>query len=508
MRHVVFFTVISLVIGPLASLAQQARPASDAQIAADIDKYIQRTMTAIPELPSVAIVVIKDDKPFFLKAYGWANREAGLKADENTLYYNASSTKSYMALAAALLDRDGKVKLDAPMTKYARGITFRSSIPDKVTVRDLLTHTSGLKNSSLAWRTAFSGEIEKKELTHVFAEGTTYSDEDHGKYAYTNTGYNIYGLLLELSLNRTWQEMLREKVFRPLKLKQTATSPSKARAAGLSLAASYLFSPAAEAVVRSPLDKQDNNMQAAGGMFTSLNDLGRWLRVNIDDGVLDGKQVIPASVMKAAHTGYTDTIREEGPFPGNSKYGLGWQIGKYRNETVISHLGGYSGWSSHVSFMPDKKIGVAVMINESTAGGHMANVFATHAYDMLLGGATHDSKGQVDQLAAQYGKLKQQMIDSFRKRATRTSMLTRPLTEYTGSYRNDLMGTIVVGVEENALAVRMGYIHVVSTPYTEKDSIRVEMTPGQGETIRFAAGSDGRVSSLTYSGMQFVRSVP
>ena len=68
-------------------------------------------------------------------------------------------------------------------------------------------------------------------------------------------------------------------------------------------------------------------MQAAGGMVTSLTDLGRWLSVNMNNGRLDGKQVIPADVMQSVHAGYTDTVRDGPPCPGNGKYGLGWQIG-------------------------------------------------------------------------------------------------------------------------------------------------------------------------------------
>jgi CubicO group peptidase (beta-lactamase class C family) len=94
-------------------------------------------------------------------------------------------------------------------------------------------------------------------------------------------------------------------------------------------------------VIRSPIDKQDNNMQSAGGMFTSISDLSRWLSVNMNNGRLDGKQVIPAEVMQSVHTGYADTVRDSPPFTGSGKYGLGWQIGKYRNENVVYHHGGY-----------------------------------------------------------------------------------------------------------------------------------------------------------------------
>lgn len=506
MKQILILIIVSLAIGPLAVLAQTGKPISDKEFSSELDAYIQKSMEGLPELPGVAMVVVKDDKLIFMRAYGLANKETGTKSDANTLFYNGSSTKSYMALAAALLDREGKIKLDDPFTKYARGVTFKTPIPDKVTVRNLLTHTSGLRNSPLVWRTAFSGENDDKDLIRVLAEGTTFTEQNHGKYAYTNLGYNIYSLLIKLTLKKTWQNVLQDKVSKPLKLRQTVASVSHARAAHLTLADGYLYDPVAEKVIHSPLDKQDNNMQAAGGMFTSLNDLARWLSVNINNGKLDGKGVIPADVMQLVHTGYTETVRDEYPFTGSGKYGLGWQIGKYRDENVVYHHGGYSGWSSHVSYMPDKKLGVAVMVNESVAGGRIGHLLAAFAYDRYLGTATAESYArQLEELVTQFGKIKQQMIASVRSRASRTSQLTLPLAEYTGRYTNDMLGTMDIMVEQNTLAVRNGYIHVVSTPYTEKESIRVEMTPGQGEIIKFGSGTDGKVDSLTYGGMKFVR---
>jgi len=506
MKHTLILTIISLVLSPIAVLSQAGTQISEKEFTSDLDAYIRRSMEAIPELPSVAMVVVKDDKPIFMRAYGLANKERGTKADENTLYYIASSTKSYMGLAAALLDSEGKIKLNDPFIKYAPGVTFTSSVPEKIKVRDLLTHTSALRNRPLVWRTAFSGEIDDKDLLRVLASGTDHKEQDYGKYEYTNLGYNIYGMLLQLSLNKKWQDVLQEKVFNPLGMKQTTAYVSKARANKLSVADSYLFSPDAETVIRSPLDKQDNNMQAAGGMFTSLKDLARWLRVNMNNGRLDGKQVIPADVMKSVHTGYADVVRNNPPFPGSGKYGLGWQIGKYRNENVHYHSGGFPGWSSHISYMPDKKIGVAVMINESTAGGRIGHLLTTYAYDRWLGTDTNENYAkQLQEAAEQYGKMKQQMIASVRSRASRTSQLTRPLSDYVGRYTNEMLGNIDIVVEQNTLGVRMGNIRVLSTPFTQKDTIRVEMDPGQGEVIKFDLNSDGKIESLTYANMKFTR---
>src|SRR2546423_13775370 len=114
MKPTIIATIITFVLNPLAACAQTAAKTSDKDLSADYDAYIRKVMDRIPEIPSVAVVVIKDDKPIFIRAYGIAEKEAGVKADTDTLYYIASSTKSFMALAAALLDKEGKIKLDDP----------------------------------------------------------------------------------------------------------------------------------------------------------------------------------------------------------------------------------------------------------------------------------------------------------------------------------------------------------------------------------------------------------
>src|SRR6185436_9915407 len=134
------------------------------------DAQIRKTMATFPDLPGIAIVVIKDDKPIFIRAYGMADREAGIKADTDTLYYIASSTKSFTALAATMLDQEGKIKLSDPVTKYTPGVRFKTEIPDKITIQNLLTHTSGLRNGALINRLAFTGQIDQREIDHVFAE--------------------------------------------------------------------------------------------------------------------------------------------------------------------------------------------------------------------------------------------------------------------------------------------------------------------------------------------------
>ena len=503
-RALVLSLLVVFVNSTLAFAQANAVNPSDGSFPKSFDAYIRQTLEKMTDIPAVGIVVVKDDKPIFVHAYGVADMATGTKADIDTLFYIASSTKSFTALAAALLDREGKIKLSDPITKYAAGLNLKASIPDKVTVRDLLTHTSGLNNDPLAFRMAYSGESDAKEMARVFAGATTYDEAAFGKYKYDNLGYNIYAVLVKNYLKQDWQDVLQEKIFKPLGMKHTTARISQAGQKNWTHAEGYIIDAATGKVIPAPLKKYDSNMQSAGGIFASISDIGRWLAVNMNDGKLDGKQIFPVDVIRAVHTGYTQTVRDAPPFVGNGEYGLGWQIGKYKSDKVIYHHGGFAGYRSHISYLPDKKIAVAVLVNNDFQGNRAADLFATYAYDSLNGVPTLDadySKDLADAMEA-YAKAKQQMQGAAAQRAARTSQLSMPLSKYVGRYTSEYSGTIEILEKDGGLLVTMGNIRVVPTPFTQKETIRVEMIPGQGEVIKFNVVGD-KVDSLSYGSTVF-----
>src|SRR6185436_9463169 len=511
MKKAIAISLVALLLNSASPFvfAQTLRAASAKDFNAAYDAQVRKTLAMFPDLPGIAIVVIKDDRPIFVSAYGMADKEAGIKADTDTLFYTGSSTKSFTALAAALLDQEGKIKLSDPVTKYTPGIRFKNEIPDKVTIRDLLTHTSGLRNGALVNRLAFTGQIDQREIDHVFAEGTTFNDANFGKYNYTNLGYNIYGLALHYHLNKKWQDLLQERIFTPAGLKHTTAYVSKARAKKFKIVAPYVISTDgsdAGKMVRSGLEKTDETMQSAGGIFMSISDLGRWLNLNMNGGKLDGKQVVPAEIIRKVQTGYTKSTRNEPPFSGDGEYGLGWQIGKYRNDKVVYHHGGYPGYRTHVSFMPERKIAVGVFVNNDALGGRLADILAAYAYDWWL---------QTENLEADYAKQLQETLTAYQNRtqgiaaesanrAKREWQLTKPFADYAGKYRNDLLGTIEIVAKEKSIAVQMG-----ATQFTQKDTIRVVMQPGgNGEVIGFIKDAEGKIGSINYGGVTFTKLAP
>ena len=116
MKKAILISLVVLLLNSVNVFAQALPPATEKDFTAAYDASVRQTIAMFPDLPSIAIVVIKDNRPIFLRAYGMADKEAGIKADTDTLYYIASSTKSFTALAAAMLDQEGKIKFSDPMT--------------------------------------------------------------------------------------------------------------------------------------------------------------------------------------------------------------------------------------------------------------------------------------------------------------------------------------------------------------------------------------------------------
>ena len=499
--NIAVLLVVSLIINVV--VFAQIPGSGKQQLAVEVDSLTKKILERIPGIPGMVISIVDENGPFFIKGYGWADKEAGIKADENTLYYIASCTKSFMGLTAALLDREKKILLDSSFKKYFTSVHFKNEIGNNVTNRNLLTHTSGLENNPLVFRMAFSGQIEKNEILNLLADATV-AKKQLGVFDYDNLGYNIYGLALQEYLHLKWQDLLQEKIFTPVGMKHTTAYISLAEKNKWMMAAPYdAFQE--KGLTKLSLVKKDNTMQSAGGIVSSAADLSKWLQVQINLGKINNKQVLPAEVIKAAQTGVADYEKQSYPFTAGGKYGLGWNVSSYQNETIIYHFGGYPGFKAHTSFMPGKKIGLVILTNEGGVGAAAGDILAAFIYDWVTGvaGAEEQFSKMIDELESRYTKNVESTQKAFADRAKRTSQLTLPLNSYVGTYRHDVYGDITVSIENDVLAVSFGNLHAISTPYTQKETIRVELLPGTGRVVSFKPDDQGKINMITYDSNEY-----
>lgn len=482
------------------------RPIADAPaFVDDTEVWLTDALARLEVIPGLALAVVVGDEPVLVKGWGVANREKNLPSTAETVYYIASATKPYTALAAALLDARGQVELESSLARHLHGAEFPGELePDQVKLRDLLTHTSGIDNEPIAGRLAYTGEHDPQTLWRLLEHSTPVEGAPIGTFKYSNVGYNIYGMILDRELGTPWQDVLRDQIFRPLGLERTTAYASVPHKRGWPLAAPY-FGVHPDGIQRLYLEKQDNTMQSAGGMMTTAADLGRWLEFQLNEGAIDGRQMIDAAVVRATHEKLVEADGGRPPF-GSQHYGLGWHHGTYRDRAVLHHSGAFPGFRALVSFAPAAGVGVGVLTNEGTVGSRFADIVGMWVYDWWFDVPEDEraAPGAVDQLAAMRAQLDAKLAADFESRARREWMLSRPLDAYTGTFVNDLWGTVEVSEQDGRLAVRTGNLRCVTTAYEKPETARIELVPGNGMVIAFEP-QEGEVEQVRIDGDVYVR---
>lgn len=496
-----------LALAPRPAAADPAhRPPSDAPaFVAETDAFVSDALERLEIVPALTMAVAVDDRVVLARAWGMADREAGIPADARTQFYIASATKPFTALMAAMLDAEGKVDLDSPLGAHLHGATLAPELraPD-VKLRDLLTHTSGIENTPIGFRLAYSGEHDPDLLWSLLDDATPAKDAPLGTYRYTNSGYNIYTMISDRETGKRWQDQLEDRIFRPLGMKRTTAYASRgAREKWASAAPYFAFGP--DGVLRIPLEKTDATMQSAGGLLTTAEDLGRWLVFQMNDGRVDGRQAVDAAIVRATHEPLVSTgdAKSGSPF-GQTHYGLGWSHGAFRDRKMISHGGGFVGFHSVIAFLPEQRVGVAAVVNEGSIGAMLLETVVTTAFDWWLDTAEGPPAAQVDAIVQRKAMFAERMAAEYAKRADRTWMLARARAAYAGTYVSELCGTVRVAADGDRLEVTQGNLRCAAEPFTKEETIRVELIPGEGRVLAFEP-AEGAVERIVLDGDTYVR---
>jgi hypothetical protein len=256
---------------------------------------------------------------------------------------------------------------------------------------------------------------------------------------------------------------------------------------------------------RSYLEKTDQTMHSAGGVVMSATDAARWLELIVEDGRIGRRRCVPAEVVQATRMPIA-TVGVDFDGYRRDQYGLGWYIASYRGERMLHHFGGFSGARAHISYLPDRGVGVAAFTNDSTVGLTLVNAMANYIYDRTGG---HEDAGQrfeaaLDRLRARYAEAARRVVAERATRANLSFALARSYEAYSGTYENAQWGRIEVAVEGGALRVTLGVLRATAEPLGKPDAVWVELEPGEGGVLQFE-GDGPRPDSLALAGRRFQR---
>ena len=469
--------------------------------AADIDAFVAQLM-ATGLTPGLAVGVVQGDTVTYARGFGFADRERARSVTADTQFYIASTTKSLTALAAAVLAQRKAIDLDRSLAQALPGATFHRDLsPDRITLRDLLTHTHGIRaGGPVDLRTAYTGDFTNDLLKRLLR---LHPPAPTGRaFAYSNLGYNIFSLVLDSRFPEGWKNVLDRDVFRPLGMTSTTAFMSKADPNRLALPYEYRI----DRPERVDYAKADSNMQAAGGHVSSVNDLTRFLVAQLNDGRIGNRQALPRGVIASTHQKLADQNRAFGVFQ-RFGWSLGWDMATYENDTILQRFGDFQGFRSHVSFMPGRRIGVVVLANGGGASAPLTDLVATYIYDRLL---------DKPDLAARYtdrmNALRQQfdrIMKDAAQRLTRPQTTPLPLSAYAGTYESEALGRMVWTLEDGRLMVRLGIAKGDVEVYDgAKYQLRTTLT-GSGSVATFVVPEgSSRPMAVQWMDQTFTRAAP
>jgi CubicO group peptidase (beta-lactamase class C family) len=496
--HLALFSL--LLAFPLA--AQAPRPAAD-EIARAVDSLSARVVSAGVS-PALGVVVVMDGRKIFQKSYGMADATQGIPADDRTLWYLASTSKSFTGFGIALLVHRGRLDLAAPMTTLLPGVRWPDSVDaTQLTLARFLSHTHYLNDNAVVQSAAFTGAIPERQWPTLIRFATPTGNRD---LVYSNFGYNVAAMVIDRLQPEGWRRFLETAVYRPAGLRETYAHVSGLDARRI--AKPHGFGPDNTFITRK-FEKTNETMNSAGGHLATLNDLARWMIIQMDSGRIDGKQVFPEAAVAISHrliARHTVDRSKRFAYFDREGWGAGWDIGSYQGEPMVSRFGGYSTTRSHLGFLPRRRIGVAAQVNGP--GSSLAtDIVAALVYDLEAGHPTarNTAHARLDSLLAQLPAARQSAATTESTRRERQRPLRRPLADFAGSYANEAFGTVTFITQGDSLRFRWGVLEgPVEVMNAERDMLRIEVAGG-GTPVTFKFEATGPAREIDLAGARFQR---
>ncbi len=316
--------------------------ALDAVIAAELkDKHT----------PGAVVAVISDNKVVYAKAFGLANVETNAPMEKDMLFRIGSTTKMFTAAALVRLSEAGKIKLNEPIGNRVKGLSPRLS---QVTPHYLLSNSAGVSDFAPPFISNDDEALGK--MVHGWKDDVLFAEQGE-IYSYSSPGFWLSGFVVEELSGKPYADAMEELVFKPLGMSRTTLRPLMAMT--YPTANGHNVGADAKPLIIRPFY---NNVAQwpAGSIFSNVGDLSRWVIAFMNEGQLDGKQILLPSMIKLMSTPHI-------PVPGetDSAYAYGLTTFRYQGVEFVAHGGFSRGYGSMIQMVPARKFAVIVLTNKS-----------------------------------------------------------------------------------------------------------------------------------------------
>jgi CubicO group peptidase (beta-lactamase class C family) len=468
-------TVALALTAVAAPLTAQSRGVSTPDLAA-FDRYVSQAVRDW-KVTGLAIAIVKNDSLVFSKGYGVRDTRQSTPVDQHTRFAIGSTTKAMTSAAVAMLVDEGKLKWDDRVIDLLP--EFRLYDPyatRETTVRDLVTHRTGLPGTDIMWgRAPFTMSEMIRRLRYV-PPATSF----RSTFEYQNVIYAVAGTIVERVSGMSWDAFIRSRIFAPLGMTE-----SEPLVAGVerkpNVAVPHVLAGDSVRVV--PYRTTDP-IASAGSVYSSVFDMSKWMRFVLDSGRVGNKRLLsPATFsewvtpqIRVPLTMYPALTLSR---PHSFMYALGWFVQDYQGETIWMHTGSIDGMSAIIGLMPDHRMGVYVLANLDHA--ELRHALMYKAFDLYAGNPPRDWSADLRALFSSA----QRPVASAQSAPLVRGPPSLPLERYAGTYVDSAYGTIAVAFTNGALRA------------TFRDADSWDLSPFQFETFRGRA-ADGNQVSLTF----------
>jgi CubicO group peptidase (beta-lactamase class C family) len=417
------------------------------------------------QVPGMAVGVVEDGQIVLSRTYGVRNIENRQPVTPRTVFGTGSLTKSFTALGIAIAAAEGRLSIDRPVRELL------DYFPGDITLRHLLSHTSGWPRHDALW---YLDSYDRQELPRRLALLPRFAKSGDA-FQYNNVPFAAAGVALSAATGQTWHDWISAKILDKTGMTHTVTTLAGFRHTR-NRASPYF--PAAEGRISLPLRDTDPVAPAAG-LYAPIDDMLKYTQALAGNGNIDGKQVLPAAAVKSL------TTREAGA------YGLGLRLSSWHGQRLAFHPGFIDGYGARLSVLPDNRSGVVVLTNMS-GETPVARIISQQALDCLTGATPTD-------WIAHFGSARKPPQSS--PEAPTPVMPDRPLEAYSGTFDHPAYGRLTFSAEPGSnLLVGQFHGRRFALEYNGEDRWRLIETHWplrEGLVFTFQGLNSGRFNTVT-----------
>ena len=464
-----------------------------------VDRLVQHTLAAW-QIPGAAIAIVENDKLVYANGYGVRELGKSDRVTADTLFEIASTSKAFTTTAMAILVDERKMTFDDPVRQHLDYFHLTDACADSlVTMRDIVSHRSGFARHDELWdNTAFPREQIIRAVGHL-----KVAKPIRTAYQYNNDMFMTAGEAVGVAAKMPFDTFRKTRIFDPLGMTSTLTS-SAAFLASPNHASGHQWSSKTQTVSVQPYDNIDN-IGGAGDIKSNAHDMAQWLRLQLADGVIDGKRIVSAEALNETKTPQF-ALKTDPDIDLDSNvrsYAMGWNVQDYAGQLLVAHAGAINGFRTQVALLPKQHAGVVVMLN---AGRGLAGIaIRNELADMILGRPAKDWDGLLlaaDRKSDDKALAHQKEHEAKRRTDTHPSL---DLAAYAGTYTHPAYGPVVVGLENGALVLHWQRINTPLTHWQFDTFSAVDEANDLDEEVTFHLGDNGTVASFTLWGEDFAR---